>query len=479
MKKIQTSLMSLLMLLPLFAGLLTFAAPAQAEVDELAVIPDEVQVILHKRIFRDLRWKSLEEQVQDWSYQGNGMALDLQEEQTSLPFDGAVFRVWDATSWVLSAQEAAINEGEVFNAENLVTDIASMTNTEAQAAAEDANLPEIYAEEELITAEDQVGGLGRGILRLPNLPVYDEEAETFKAYLIAEVGVTKDEAMNVDVLQKARPLLVVLPLAVAGEFLTDIHVYPKNVGYVRDPYFYKFGETENGKGDLGPIQGAEFVIYREVDGEKRYLKLGDATDLENQWIVAENDDPANDAQIDKFTSDASGLVDTGARYLPSGTFYFEEVQAAPGYEIQAKDQKIEIVVPTSWDEPVLIDGQEMLESFDGQVPEAAQESQTPRIYNRQIAKEEEPTPEPTPTPESTSDSEPEVSDTVEESSDTLPTATTPSTPARPNLPETGAVKPSGILPKTGEVKATISVVGMLLIVGVVALWLSKRHEGHE
>lgn len=459
MKKFKNSFMTLLLMLPLVAGLFTFSGQALAEEVDSMNVPESVDLILHKRIFRELRWKPVEDQVKEWSYQGNGTILgNSEEESQSNPFNGAIFRIWDATSWLIEAQETAQKNGEEFDADDLVTEVSKMSNTKAQEVAEKEGLPELFADQELVTADDTTGNLGKGILRLPELPVRDEQSEGFKAYLVSEVGVTDDKAMNVDVLQKSRPLLVVLPLAVGGEFLTEIHVYPKNVGYVRDPYFYKFGESANGKGDLGPIEGAEFVIYREVDGEKRYLKMGDTSDLTNEWVEAVNEDPLNDGQIDKFVSDENGLVNSGARFLPSGIFYFEEVKAAKGYEIQDKDRAIKIEVPTSWDDPVLINGQEMLEYFDGQVPEEAQETQMPRVYNLKTEVEEE-----------------KEVEKEKEAIDNAPTV--PSDNNRPTLPNAGDTeKPSIMLPKTGAIKTSLSVVGLMIVAIAGLLLIRTRKE---
>ena len=67
--------------------------------------------------------------------------------------------------------------------------------------------------------------------------------------------------------------------------------------------------------------------------------------------------------MNKFVSDKDGLVNTGERFLSAGTYYFEELQSVPGYELDEKSRAIKIEIPDSWLDDddnyryVLIDGQ--------------------------------------------------------------------------------------------------------------------------
>ncbi|MFK5280934.1 prealbumin-like fold domain-containing protein, partial [Lacticaseibacillus paracasei] len=117
------------------------------------------------------------------------------------------------------------------------------------------------------------------------------------------------------------------------------------------------------------LAGAIFAIYRIVDGQKLYLDLSPATDLKNKWVAST--DALHDDRVNKFVSDKDGLVYTGERFLSAGTYYFEELQSVPGYELDEKSRAIKIEIPDSWLDDddnyryVLIDGQPMKENIGG------------------------------------------------------------------------------------------------------------------
>lgn len=255
--------------------------------------------------------------------------------------------------------------------------------------------------------------------------------------------------------------------------MSDIHIYPKNVGYVRDPYFFKFGKLSDGT-DQGPLAGAKFAIYREENNKKLYLDMSDTNDLKNKWV--ETDDPLNDKRVNIFTSDKDGLVNTGERFLPSGTFYFEELSTVDDYVIGNAEKRIKIEIPESWyDEdgnylPVLINGQPMLENPDGEVPEQAMKEKTPRVYNTK--------------------EEPEDSSSTTEPSTTEPSTTTPTTTTttttRGRLPATiGSLVDTVVstvrrsLPKTGEEKAAFSLFGVAVVGGAIYLWNRKKKDDDD
>ncbi|MBO0449550.1 LPXTG cell wall anchor domain-containing protein [Enterococcus sp. MJM12] len=469
MKKIMTSLLALLLLLPL---VFTFTSNGET-IAEAADNPEEVTIYLHKRIFRDLRWKNNKE-LEDWEYQNDGLQIvgeQLTEQdntllENSLPLNGAMFDIYDATPWYKDVKEKGQlpNGVKVSSQKDFVDYIATLARKEAIKMAEESKLTKVNAQA-IVSQKTEMpdGRTLEGIATFPKLPVKsgDEEA----AYLILETGLTEKKDLNVDMEKLGRPLLITLPIYVNNESLTQIHLYPKNVGYVRDPYFFKFGQQASGE-DLGPIAGAKFAIYREEDGKKLYLDMSDVNDLKNKWV--ESEDPLHDDRVNIFESDKDGLVNTGARFLPSGTFYFEELESAEGFVIGNKEKRIKIEVPESWyDEdgnylPVLIDGQPMLENPDGEVPAKAMEEKTPRVYNTQ---EEPPT----------------------ESSSTTPSEPT-STPAEPTrtrgrlpqtlgeLVDTVATTARRMLPKTNEGKAAFSLFGVILAGGAVFLWKKKNDK---
>ena len=121
--------------------------------------------------------------------------------------------------------------------------------------------------------------------------------------------------------------------------------------------------------------------------------MAPANDLKNQWIKPADNDPLNDKNVSKFISDKEGLVTTGQRFLPSGTYYFEELKGVKGYEMDEASKRIEVIIPEFWVDAkgqpqyVVVNGQEMAELESGKVPVSAYESATPRVYNETVKKQ--------------------------------------------------------------------------------------------
>lgn len=161
-----------------------------------------------------------------------------------------------------------------------------------------------------------------------------------QAYLIV------DEQLNGA--QTSQPL-VLLPFAQKSES-DPLHVYTKDVALddldIREPYFYKHGQTTGGT-DLGPLAGAQFHLYKQVDTEKYYLHQ-EQLDGKNIW------QKTNAAEYAVFTSAADGKVNLGSYHLPAGTYIFEEVTAPDGYEITAAASHVQVVIPEELDQPIQI-----------------------------------------------------------------------------------------------------------------------------
>ncbi|MFD1484413.1 pilin N-terminal domain-containing protein [Lacticaseibacillus baoqingensis] len=347
-----------------------------------AAAESDVTITLHKRIYRDARLKD----VDKWQYDNQGQEITLGDESFGL--NGAHFTVYDATS--LFAQAGQPGESE----KDFATRMSKMARKEVQA---------LVAKYQLQPAGNTAGAVGQLTTQtvaqeagVATVTVPTKVAGQNAKYLIVETGVDAEVALNVDVTKLAGPIYVSLPLVVGGEALEDIHVYPKNIGYVRDPYFFKFGVTL--AGEHVRLQGAVFALYELQNGVKRYLSLSPVNDLQNEWI--ESADPLHDPQVNLFISDQNGLVNTGERFLPKGTYYFEELQSVPGYLNNLADQPVKVEVPASWyDEegnflPVLVNGEVMDETLSGVVQEATITKGRPRVYNYQKQTPGENKPEP-------------------------------------------------------------------------------------
>lgn len=65
--------------------------------------------------------------------------------------------------------------------------------------------------------------------------------------MIFEESIDPEIGLNVDIDQTAIPIAAVLPIyhpTEPTEELQEIHIYPKNVGYLRDPYFSSMDDKE-------------------------------------------------------------------------------------------------------------------------------------------------------------------------------------------------------------------------------------------
>ncbi|WP_179394091.1 pilin N-terminal domain-containing protein [Lacticaseibacillus absianus] len=336
----------------------------------------EVTITLHKRVFRDVRV--------DWDnfyYQNDGLVIDpnnlIPEEQALLDgsygLNGVHFRVYDATDLFQTAKDSGQNATE------FVAKFNQMTRREAMKFVQDEGLTEI---DHVVTRTvDNEDGIARG-----TVPSRIDGKSA--AYLILETEIDPDKLLNIDINMHSSPMMIALPVAHPrneGEMLTDIHLYPKNVGYIRDPYFFKFGKTV--AGDDVRLQGAIFALFQYDDnGNKIYLSMME-NDLKNRWVTST--DPLNDTEVNKFISDKDGLVNTGERFLPSGTYYFEELRSVPGYINDLTETSVKVEIPTSWTDddgnfnPVLVNGEAMDECISGVVRPETIVKGRPRVYNHQ------------------------------------------------------------------------------------------------
>ncbi|WP_165005512.1 pilin N-terminal domain-containing protein [Enterococcus sp. ZJ1668] len=446
MKKLMCFALQLLVLLPV----VTLLLPQQNRAAELP--EDSVEFILHKRMIRDIDYDDENFEF----YQNDGLAIPESDWETTdilsqtVPLNGATFKVYDLTDYY----EKKVNE-EQLSSETFVTQIAETSRENIRKLIIEERLQEIGAP--VTTGPDTVGGLGDGIARL-QAPRRSQGRDA--VYLIFEDKIDPEVGLNVDLDQKAIPIAAVLPIVNPldqKEELKEIHIYPKNIGYLRDPYFFKYGREQGTNEKGNPLEGAVFALYQMIDGEKYYLDMAPANDLKNNWIKPKDNDPLTDQNVSKFTSDENGLVTTGQRFLPSGTYYFEELKSVPGYEIDEASKRIEVVVPDSWvDENgqpryVTVAGQEMAELESGKVPESAYQKATPRVYNETKEKE-----------------------------------TPPDTPKEPGKGGTDHPKGStdqpkggGFFPQTNEAKTMISLLGLIIVVGTILSIKKERGEKNE
>lgn len=343
---------------------------------------DEVEIVLHKRIIRDVDYSQENFEM----YENDGKEVDKKTTDVDVitqttPLNGAKFHVYDLTEYYSKANSET--------AKQFVQTMAGYSFQQINTLIEKEEIPlvgTIQTQDEGESNGKYGGGIGR--IRLPR-----KSGAQDAVYLFVEQDTDTGSGTDLAKDTLAAPLAVVLPIMDpmnTAKELQEIHLYPKNIGYLRDPYFFKYGRTKGTNEEGTPLAGAKFVLYKIEDGEKLYLTADSTKSFNSKWEKAKNDDPLTDENIRKYQSKENGLVDTDGLLLAPNTYYFEEVQSVEGYEISEESKKIEVKIPASWvdDEGnetfVTVAGQKMVELISGKVPEEAKESATPRIYNEQI-----------------------------------------------------------------------------------------------
>lgn len=376
-KKFTHILLSLLMVLPLFFSFFSGVKTA------LAAETNATQnILLHKRVFRDRDYVN---NFGDKRYQNTGDivsaasgSMEMLEQSDGL--NGATFVLVDVTNYYYAvAAEAGYDEAEDRVQANITR--SELRNPTSDVVDIEDGYPQGFiVDKQTTTSADEVDAdlptevAGEdGILLFPDVPKVSDGRDA--VYLIVETEV--DNQSNVDLNKLSSKMLVAFPfiqddgVEFSGEFM---HLYPKNLGYARDPWFMKLGRDLNG--EVKPLEGAEFVFYRLNEGNKEYLIPNpDPTSLIHEWITdAELDAQGNavyDSLVEKgieiYTSNVHGIVSMDGALLPSGTYYFEEVKSVPGYMIVSGARGIPVVIPAAEDTvdgepaPVMVNNQRMAE----------------------------------------------------------------------------------------------------------------------
>jgi hypothetical protein len=224
MKKIKGFVLSLLLLLPMVSAFgLTIQADTQAEM---------IDLFLHKRIIRDINEK-------DVIYHNTGLELeeDFDIVTGPTPLNGAEFSVYDMTDFFYE-------EVTKQSAEEVIKEYSTRSN--AQRLIQSGKIQEV--DTVMTSNEGDARGIAR--IRVPRM-----KNGNFAVYLIFENRVENDAIeFNIDFEKVAMPIIVTLPIMNPtndAEELKEIHIYPKNIGYLRDPYFFKYGKENPESTELG------------------------------------------------------------------------------------------------------------------------------------------------------------------------------------------------------------------------------------
>ncbi|MDU5509039.1 pilin N-terminal domain-containing protein [Enterococcus gilvus] len=404
-------------LLCLLASMLLSVVQAS---EVLAAPQDEVTIVLHKRALREADMEAFDPHQNDGNKAEDAAAIYTK----TTPLEGAIFDVYDVTQLYI---ESELGENDFLDRIN------DMSCQQAIAYLKKRQMEPIVKQHAAAGKTD-----AEGVTQF-TLPSYNQQLKKDAAYVIVETGVDPTAGVTVD-LSRARPFAVVLPLKdpITHGAMATIHLYPKNLSYLRNPYFYKLGKKQDTTEVA--LAGAVFGLYRYNDrGEKEYLHKDPTAELKNKWLVLEN--PSTELDIARFVSDKEGLVEMPQHYLPAGTYYFDELQGVAGYAVSKEARAIEVIIPdTSRDDagklqPITVNGYRMEEDDNGTITAAAKEKKEPRVYNDQRSK---------------------LPDTLDETPD-------------------GKEKLRRLLPKTGEAAAPyLMIAGAILLVG--SLLIRQRRK---
>ncbi|MDT2757008.1 pilin N-terminal domain-containing protein [Enterococcus asini] len=395
------------------------------------VYGEEVTVVLHKRLFRDIQ------APKENLYINDGLLIDANDENGSLlketfGLNGANFTIYDATSFYQNSGMADETFVQKYSQE--------LSRKEALALIKDKQFAKISNIQTKNDWNSSIGGTREDGIARVNLP-----SASKRAYLFIEESNDATSSVNVDLEKTALPMMLLLPQyhPVNGDTLSEIHLYPKNVVYVRNPYFFKYGKDKE-TGTEAPLAGTKFVLYQVNDqGEKQYLTQKTSENLQNEWLISNN--PVTDSGLEVFSSDKDGLVTLNERFLPAGEYYFEEIQTVSGYQIDSATKAIKVEIPQSWHDevgnylPVMTNGQATEELISSVVPQSVYQAATPRVYNyRDEAKS--------------------------------------ITPVDPSPDQR---KPGMLLPQTSMEKGVSTLIGLLLIFSVAVYWVKQKKRGTE
>lgn len=395
---------------------------------------ENIDIIIHLRV----SYVSPEADCQSYANDGTNSNTDISESllKNTQGLNGANFQLYDATNYVY-------NKKQSLQPEDIQKKFNNMSWRESMDFVQQHG-SELTSLEKLTTGKcDSEDGVAT-----TSLPAYSscEGEKRNAAYLLVETSVNEENQGSVDLERRAAPLLLVLPATdpTNGTELNTIHLYPKNIAYYRDPYFFLYGKKNDGTRE--PIEGAKFAVYKITNGRKEYLHIDENNEkMNNQWVISQ--DSLKDNGVSKFSSDTKGLVHVG-NYLPSGKYYFEELTTAPDYIIAKEDGAIKLDIPATWNDDkgnplhMVLDGQDMEDTISGQVPQSAYEMVRPIVYNYQ--------------PES------EIA--------VPPTGTTIGGKGHSVSPK----KTPRRLMQTGDVQTSVSILGMMLILISLYLWKKAR-----
>lgn len=180
-----------------------------------------------------------------------------------------------------------------------------------------------FTEYEFKTGDDVKDGCSFHI-HIPNLKGNDgkEVKVTYSATLNKDafIGLGEDEALNTN--------SVFLEYSNHPYDDSQTGTTPSDEVYV---YTYKIEGTKMDAEDKSPLKGAEFVLYKEVESNKKLYAKVDATNKFNGW-------EEDESKATPLISNENGEFEILG--LDAGTYYLKEIKAPTGYNIMDEPQRV-------------------------------------------------------------------------------------------------------------------------------------------
>lgn len=327
----------------------------------------ETQIYIHKRLFMN---QEAPAQINQGGEMGYAELL-----KDSYGVNGSTFAIFEVgdylRQYVMPDKSLSFDQSKDF-----IADEANVLRSELEVLAtpshEDfadvqARYPQVNFVQKKVTAKGSFNDTaGNNVTEDGLLPV-TLPTDQQQVYLIVEL----DNGDELPVDQGGLSNYVVLDSSL---IISDpVHIYTKNNGYVREPYFVKMAkESDN---STKPLPGASFVLTKSENGETFYLRktAGSVSD----WLSEKEikDSPLKDERVKKMVSDQEGIVRTN-QGLKSGSYQFEEVSTVKGYEISDQARKIPVEIPKDQRQSILVNGTEL-----GALSQIAK---LPMVYNQPV-----------------------------------------------------------------------------------------------
>lgn len=375
-KKLTGLLLSILMVLPMLASLVVGIKDAYALP---APLRDTQNIVLHKRIFRDKDY--IEEFDGTPKFQNDGEfivtgASNQNFLELSDGLNGATFVLVDVSTYFNEllknhSREEAEAKLQAIDRKDYAGEIGDeIKNSSGEVVGKIADKKvtgHISAEDIGITSGED----GDGLLLFENVSKYNLANQHDAAtYMIVETDIA-EYGLNVDLTRWTTKMLVSFPIYNDDdtEFSNEyLHLYPKNLGYARDPWFVKLAQNLDGSHE--PLKDAQFALYRVNEGVKEYVYIADPTQMPNMhdWKEVAQDELGHAIYTEVissgrsvYTSDENGVVSMDSAILVPGTYYFEEIASPSNYLMTEASRAVKVEIPDTWDDPVLVNGQAMRE----------------------------------------------------------------------------------------------------------------------